>query len=137
MSTKTTLRLSSRPTQVIGPALRQAIGYLEMSNAALAAALRREADSIPGLTFTGTEQAVADSSLAAHVQDQIGLVTTTARERQIAEVLIAELEPTGWLGASIQDIAKAHAKSNDREVTMRVVRRRLTGGSQFVESRSL
>lgn len=44
--------------------------------------------------------------LHAHVAAQLGLVTRGARERAIAEVLLEALEPSGWLGAPLPELAR-------------------------------
>jgi len=51
-----------------------------------------------------TLRAEADG-LHAHVARQIGLIFRDARERDIAMIFLEYLEPSGWLGASLEDIA--------------------------------
>jgi RNA polymerase sigma-54 factor len=45
-------------------------------------------------------------SLMAHVLTQIQALTRSARERQIALVLAEALEPSGWLGRPLADLAR-------------------------------
>lgn len=44
--------------------------------------------------------------LQAHVARQIGLIFRDMREREIAMVFLEHLEPSGWLGAPLEDIAR-------------------------------
>lgn len=48
----------------------------------------------------------APASLIEHVWREIGLVLPSARERSIAGHFLEALEPTGWLGRSVADIAR-------------------------------
>lgn len=50
--------------------------------------------------------ASAPSGLLEHVWRQVSMMLETPRELVIAEYLIAALEPTGWLGRSLPDIAQ-------------------------------
>ena len=45
--------------------------------------------------------------LHEHVRSEIRLVLVSAAERSIAEHFIESLEPTGWLGRPVEDIARA------------------------------
>ena len=102
---KTTLQTAPKIRPTLGPVLLQAIGYLEMSNAALAAALRREADQVPGLSLDMPNTATAPTSLFQHATDQIGLVISDPRHRKIAQAFVGALEPTGWLGSTVEEVA--------------------------------
>ena len=58
-------------------------------------------------------------SLMAHVLTQIGTVTRSPRERQIALVLADALEPSGWLGRPIADLARqAGCAAGDAEAVL-------------------
>lgn len=52
-----------------------------------------------------TLRAHADG-LHAHVARQIGLIFRETRAREIAMVFLEHLEPSGWLGAPLEDIAR-------------------------------
>lgn len=52
-----------------------------------------------------TLRAQADG-LHAHVARQIGLIFRDARARDIAMIFLEHLEPSGWLGAPLEDIAR-------------------------------
>ena len=56
-------------------------------------------------------QASAAPSLIAHVMTGIGRLTEPGRERAIAEVLVEALEPSGWLGRPVADLAQAAGAS--------------------------
>ncbi|MDP3958739.1 MAG: RNA polymerase factor sigma-54 [Pseudorhodobacter sp.] len=56
-------------------------------------------------------QASAAPSLIAHVMAGIARVTEPGRERVIAEVLAEALEPSGWLGRPVADLAQAAGAS--------------------------
>jgi RNA polymerase sigma-54 factor len=58
-------------------------------------------------TDTGhTDPEMPAPSLMAHVLTQIQALTRSARERQIALVLAEALEPSGWLGRPLPDLAR-------------------------------
>ncbi len=105
MVIKATLQTAPKIRPSLGPVLLQAIGYLEMSNAALAAALRREADKVPGLSLEMPDTAAAPTSLFQHATDQIGLLISDPRHRKIAQAFVGALEPTGWLGMKVEEVA--------------------------------
>ncbi|MDP2737993.1 MAG: RNA polymerase factor sigma-54 [Pseudorhodobacter sp.] len=56
-------------------------------------------------------QASAAPSLIAHVMAGVARLTAPGRERAIAEVLAEALEPSGWLGRPVADLAQAAAAS--------------------------
>ena len=53
-----------------------------------------------------TDPEMPAPSLMAHVLTQIQALTRSARERQIALVLAEALEPSGWLGRPLSDLAR-------------------------------
>lgn len=53
-----------------------------------------------------TDPEMPAPSLMAHVLAQIQALTRSARERQIALVLAEALEPSGWLGRPLADLAR-------------------------------
>jgi RNA polymerase sigma-54 factor len=91
----------------VGPVLRQAIGFLEMSNADLALALKRDLEALPGITLNGDDGLVPErrASLMQHVRAEAGVLFANERSLRVAEAFIAALEPTGWLGAPVEAIA--------------------------------
>jgi len=68
--------------------------------------------------------AARSDGLYAHVARQIGLVIRNARERDIAMVFVEHLEPSGWLGASVEEIA---LQAGCSQVEAEVVLNRLHG----------
>jgi len=114
--------------------LGQAIGLLGMSNSEIAALLRFRAQTNPFLELhlarpaddKGKDRAAvsdwaagggagideerlgaAPAGLEAHARQQAGLVLRRAEDMAIAEHLVAALEPSGWLGQPLADIAAA------------------------------
>ncbi|EEW25294.1 RNA polymerase factor sigma-54 [Rhodobacter ferrooxidans] len=57
------------------------------------------------------EAASAAPSLMAHVMDRIEALTRPGRERQIAHLLAEALEPSGWVGRSLEAIADSAGAS--------------------------
>lgn len=107
MKPKTSLSTAPRQALRVGPVLRQAIGFLEMSNADLARALKRDLEGLPGIVLNGSEARVPEgqASLTQHVRAEAGGLFANQRARRIAGAFIAALEPTGWLGAPVEAIA--------------------------------
>jgi len=110
--------------------LGQAIGLLKFSNKQLAAFLEFQAALNPFLLVerpsdpekgarvakvsaptgaSGLVESVASapSGLLAHVSNEVRFVLDGARDREIAEYFIEALEPSGWLGASLEEIARS------------------------------
>lgn len=121
-------KTAPRMTQV----LRQAIEFLRIDNAGLCGVLVAAAvenpclkvelpdlaePEAPGRPFPRwypqaggdgmeTEDLAAPApGLHGHVAEQVGLLLRHPRERAIAEVLIAALEPSGWLGSALPVLA--------------------------------
>jgi RNA polymerase sigma-54 factor len=66
------------------------------------------------------EAAAPGPSLMAHVLAEIETMTRSARERQIALVLAEALEPSGWLGRPIEELARqAGCAPGDAEAVLR------------------
>lgn len=114
------LQLTPRPGPRMTQGLRQAIGILALPGADLAARLAFEAAGNPALRLLppdlpGWRRPLADpdglsapeGSLIGHVLQQIGLMRLDARGRALALALAERLEPTGWLGASTAEVARA------------------------------
>lgn len=129
--------LGQRGTLAMTPALRQAIGFLALSNAELSARLadldtahlaplsaEARAECWPALVrpvppplrlpppqtggpggFDTDRIAEGAAGLVAHVLAQLPLLVRAPADRGIAHVLLAALEPSGWLGAGIDEIA--------------------------------
>ncbi len=53
-----------------------------------------------------SEPVAAAQSLVAHLLDMVAAMDLDAKEARIVEALIGALEPTGWLGRPLQDIAR-------------------------------
>lgn len=68
----------------------------------------------------GTEDvATPGPSLLGHVLAQIGSVTRSTRERHIALVLAEALEPSGWLGRPVEELARqAGCATGDAEAVL-------------------
>jgi len=131
MRAVTGLRLGQKTTVHLSQVMRQALHYLQMDNAALCGMLVSEAAENPGLHVEmpephsdaprrplsfwrpqaggdgGEAERLADHApgLHAHVAGQIRLVCRTPREVAIADVFAEALEPSGWLGATLEEIA--------------------------------
>lgn len=114
------LQLTPRPGPRMTPGLRQAIAILALPGADLAARLAVEAADNPALRLLPPDLpgwrrplidpdgiGAADGSLIGHVLEQIGLLRLDARGRALALALAERLEPTGWLGASVTEVARA------------------------------
>jgi RNA polymerase sigma-54 factor len=136
------LGLTQRGALALTPSLRQAIGFLTLSNTELAArladlqqandALSLEVPGASGLRLdlirqiasppdgTGRKSmphpsgpggldvsvlAAMAPGLIAHVEAQLPLLVREAADMPVARVLLYNLDPSGWLGASLEDIA--------------------------------
>lgn len=82
-----------------------------------------------GQTAEMPDTAQPGPSLMAHVLSQIETVTRSERERSIALVLAEALEPSGWLGRPVPELAvEARCSVGDAEaVLMRLQRMEPTG----------
>lgn len=119
--------------------LGQAIGLLKFSNRELAAFLafhemanpylklqlapapRKHGQSVPKTPPTGAatanehEQiAAGPATLHAHARHEIGLLLRDSEDMRIAEYFVEALEPTGWLGKPVEDIARGAKCSVDK-----------------------
>ncbi|MBW4710431.1 RNA polymerase sigma-54 factor [Roseobacter sp. YSTF-M11] len=107
-------KLQTRQTQKLSmtPSLRQAIGLLSLSNGDVTRKLWRAARTNPCIgirpphTDRGIENHAAPESLVAHVTRQIGASFRQARTRRIAMALLDALEPWGWLGQPLTQVAQ-------------------------------
>lgn len=131
--------------------MQRAIGLLQLDNAELSGLLIEEAARNPALTVTLTmpDEApvrrgfwVTPGALAGahgfdpdslgaqaaglhdHVQAQIGMMFSNPTDRRIAEAFLAALDPSGWLGDSLSEVARA---AGCREEVAEAVLRRLQG----------
>lgn len=136
------LGLKQRGVLAMTPALRQAIGFLALSNtelsarladlqaqnAALAPSPEAEPEAWLGLMrqisppfdrrpgpppdpqgavggFDTDRIAEGDPGLIAHVGAQLPLLVRDPADRPVAQAFLQALEPSGWLGADLADIA--------------------------------
>ena len=117
------LQLRQKRALVTTPQLRQAIGLLQTTNAGLRDLIAAEAAKNPYLDVRlpsgaresrgearpdSPDQTVPDHrpSLMEHVFAQIDLCVQGRRARDIALRFAEALEPSGWLGRSVADIAR-------------------------------
>lgn len=136
------LGLKQRGQLAMTPVLRQAIGFLSLSNTELSARLadlqaevgllapatgaepeawlglmrqvappperRSRPPLVPQAGISGLEAervADGDPGLIAHVAAQLPLLVRDPGDRQIAQAFLRALEPSGWLGADLSEIA--------------------------------
>jgi RNA polymerase sigma-54 factor len=136
------LGLKQRGQLAMTPVLRQAIGFLSLSNTELSARLadlqaeggllapatgaepeawlglmrqvappadrRSRAPLVPQAGVSGLEAervAAGDPGLIAHVAAQLPLLVRDPADRRVAEMFLRALEPSGWLGADLAEIA--------------------------------
>lgn len=126
--------ISQKQSMVVSAQLQQAIHLLQMSNHDLQSYVDVEAEKNPFLNVASPAQTSASSSaskrdtysrkssasefdyitsmaeapkasLYAHVAAQLDVMFTNAQERAIAEVYLEALEPTGWIGESLEVLA--------------------------------
>jgi RNA polymerase sigma-54 factor len=132
MSNAPYLSLNQKRTLAMTAQLRQAIGLLQHNNSDLRSYLekmaagnafleirmaepgreRRHAEARGGIGANGPLHEGSNdpfpartSSLNEHVARQIGLSFSTAEDKRIAFAFLEALEPFGWLGADLADIA--------------------------------
>lgn len=136
------LRIEHRGVLAMTPALRQAIGFLALSNTDLSARLadlqaqnghltlasgedgpswlglirqisppadkrpRPPQDQAGGLGgFDSDRMGQGDPGLIAHISAQLPLLLRNRADMPLAQVFLRALEPSGWLGADIAQIA--------------------------------
>lgn len=119
--------IGPRATLRMGPALLRAISLLGLRNAELAEDLGRAARRNPFLRIGGGGSdaralAAMPPGLHDHVLTEIGLLALTPAERRIAEAFVEALEPSGWLGATTEEVA---ARAGSTSVQAEAVLRRL------------
>ncbi|SDG06017.1 RNA polymerase, sigma 54 subunit, RpoN/SigL [Celeribacter baekdonensis] len=130
------------PAQRMSQTMQRALNLLQMDNAELSGLLIEEAARNPHVQVTlpmpedppprkhrhwGTPGLMAGavdfdpdrveaqaSGLYAHVQAQVGLLFKTAKERAIAEVFISALDLSGWLGETVEEVARAAGCAPER-----------------------
>lgn len=124
--------LGHRQSLVVSQQLRQAIVLLQMSNPELQTFIESQAEENPFVEFANRPAvlkpvpipqgvaggqredwdrmgALADTravSLYTHVAGQIGALEMTEAEIELATVFVDALEPSGWLGATLDDLAQ-------------------------------
>lgn len=110
------LRIIQSQRLATKPQMRLSLDVLSMSGAALADHVAAEAAANPflrvrwpqGVTPTGDlPDRPAECGLYAHVLDQVPLCLPRGRAREIAAHFLDALEPSGWLGQSVAQIARA------------------------------
>jgi RNA polymerase sigma-54 factor len=132
MTLQLTPRIAQRASLVMTTQLQQAICLLQLSNLDLRSFIEKEAEENPFLAVDpgqgggsgpalpssrgaaddsyddiGSRLAAPDLSLYAHVSAQFDVIFCDARRRLIAERFLEALEPNGWLGEPLEDIALA------------------------------
>ncbi len=61
--------------------------------------------------YTPEDTSGNPKGLYRHIADQLTLVLDTAEEHEIAQAFLMELEPSGWLGLPVDDIARKYGFS--------------------------
>ena len=99
--------------------MQQSLHILRMLNRDITALLHEEAARNPFLRLSGRrapgvpdlalETAASAVSLGEHVATQVGLAFRDPFERAFAMHLVSALEPTGWLGRPLQELAEEMA----------------------------
>lgn len=149
MTTSASWSLQQTRSLQITRSLGQAIALLKLSNRELAAYLcfqaavnphvaLHPANDPPGrgaargpATASGRADPAAvdrianpSASLHEHARREIGLLSISPRERSIAEHFVNALEPTGWLGRPVADIARdAGCTPEEAEATLGKIQR--------------
>ncbi len=120
--------LSARHSLVVSQQLRQAIVLLQMGNSELQAFIESQSEENPFVELArpapapalrtasrGTDEdwdriaALPDTngtSLYTTIASQIGTLGLSEADIELASVFVDALEPSGWLGASLTDIAE-------------------------------
>lgn len=118
------LRLGQSQRLATSAQMRLALDVLSMSNAALGEFLQAEAAANPFLDLAWPAPAGAgpsgevpdraeETGLIAHVLAQIPLCVPDGAPRRIALHFVEALEPTGWLGQPVAEIAAAAGCSSE------------------------
>jgi RNA polymerase sigma-54 factor len=124
--------LSQRQSMVVNAQLQQAIHLLALSNADLASFIEKQSEENPFVELAPLPRSVADRgvrtssartsggedwdrigalaedpgpSLYAHVTAEVARLDLTTTERVAVSVFVDALEPSGWLGQSLDQIA--------------------------------
>lgn len=122
--------LVHRQSLVVNQQLRQAIVLLQMGNPELQTFIESQAEENPFVELAPTQPsqapiprggaggssddwdkiaALADTrgpSLYTHIATQIGALGMTDAEIELASVFVDALEPSGWLGSTVEEIAE-------------------------------
>jgi RNA polymerase sigma-54 factor len=136
-------QVGQRQSLVVTAQLQQAIHLLQMGNNDLQSYIEKEAEENPfvdvklGKTeasastdrireqrlpsagasddfdYIGTRVASAAPSLYEHVAGQFDMMFDTIEERALAEQFLESIEPSGWLGESLENIAAHNFISED------------------------
>jgi RNA polymerase sigma-54 factor len=133
---------SQRQSVVVNQQMQQAITFLQMSNSELQAFIESQADenpfvslrqrtepqiqrSAPSSGASGTDWdrigALADDggpSLYAHVARQIDAMCLNAVDNHIAELFLDALAPSGWLDATVTEVALRAGVTTDHAETV-------------------
>lgn len=135
MQIHTSQHLGQRQSLVVTAQLQQAICLLQMNNVDLQSFIESEAEENPFVDMKVAAETVRDrrreltlpserkggsasefdyvsmraeapeKSLYAHVSEQFDMLFTDPRERLVAEYFLESLEPSGWLGETLENIA--------------------------------
>lgn len=119
--------LAQSQRQSLGIRQIQGIGLLRLSNEDLAADLARRAAANPFLRLhlpaasaqAGAEEPGArDSSLYAHVLDQIRMIAPARDDEPLAIAFVEALDANGWLDRPLRDIAAGARRPIEAAVAM-------------------
>lgn len=132
--------ISQRQSMAVNAQLQQAIHLLTMGNTDLAAFIEKQAEENPFMELAPMPRPVAERSMALpmsqshgdddwdrigalaaepspslyiHVTTEISRLNLNLRERAAAAVFLDALEPSGWLGQSLEMIAARAGISQD------------------------
>ena len=134
-------RMAQRQSLVMTTQLQQAICLLQLSNHDLHAFIEKAAEENPFLDVAapdrplpslpsarggaaedmddiGNRLAAPDLSLYAHVSAQFDVMFPDPRRRLVAERFLEALEPNGWLGEPLEDLAAATGLSSEAALAM-------------------
>ncbi|MFA3920548.1 RNA polymerase factor sigma-54 [Ruegeria hyattellae] len=131
---------SARQTKILNHTMVQAFKITRMDKTELLEHLSSAAENNPFLEITRPDPDLPSSrpsgnggyipenasdvhkSLYRQITDQLPLVLETDHESQIAQILMMELEPSGWLGRSLDEISAIYgfAVSDCRHVLKRL-----------------